>query len=344
MDRSRTSKAPGKLLRLHEQNEALATAAAAGHAATSSSASQQPAAENDAQGAHEERDDSERQRGPQPRGAPPSGKLVLLPPLCVSYALSFLNIKDRAEARLACRTLLELCPAPWKLATVLLDECVSWHDSFQCPQCEHRLDLEGGRCELCPEPSFPYHPPIGRGRKAWACSDPRFTKVYAALMLQVRGEPDATGPDAWRGGTQRKLFELMARFALRSVQRLQRQFVVQIQRDLAARAMLTGATGWTCHGPEGPHFYSQLLECFGHLRVGGKKIPSARWQLMWAFAEMNLAAWELFQARSLHWYGYDTADTTELEHGGGSSSHSAGVTEYISGPFGEGTGKGQEAA
>jgi hypothetical protein len=157
-------------------------------------------------------------------------------------------------------------------------------------------------------------------------------------MLQVRGEPDATGPDAWRGGTQRKLFELMARFALRSVQRLQRHFVVQIQRNLAARAMLTGRTGWTCHGPEGPHFYSQLLECFGHLRVGSKEIPSARWQLMWAFAEMNLAAWELFQARSLYWYGYDTADTTELDNVGGSSSHSAGVSEYISGPFGEGTG------
>jgi hypothetical protein len=119
MDRSRTSEAPGKLLRLREQNEALA--AAAGHAATSSSASslQQPAAENDAR------------------------------------------------------------PAPWKLATLLLDKCVSWHASFQCPQCEHRLDLEGGRCELCPA-SFPYHPPIGRGRKAWACSDPRFTKVCGA--------------------------------------------------------------------------------------------------------------------------------------------------------------------
>ncbi len=73
------------------------------------------------------------------------------------------------------------------------------------------------------------------------------TKVYAALMLEVRGEPDATGPDAWRGGTQRKLFELMARFALRSVQRLQRHFVVQIQRDLAARAMLAGRANWTWH-------------------------------------------------------------------------------------------------
>jgi hypothetical protein len=157
-------------------------------------------------------------------------------------------------------------------------------------------------------------------------------------MLQVRGEPDATGPDAWRGGTQRKLFELMARFALRSVQRLQRHFVVNIERDLAARAMLTGGTGWTCHGPEGPHFYSQLLECFGHLRVGGKEIPSARWQLMWAFAEMNLAAWELFQARRLYWYEYDTADTTKLDNVGGCSSHSAGVSEYMSGPFGEDTG------
>jgi hypothetical protein len=70
-------------------------------------------------------------------------------------------------------------------------------------------------------------------------------------MLKVRGEPDATGPDAWRGGTQRKLLELMARFALRSVQRLQRHLVVEIQRDLAARAMLTGGTGWTCFGEQG---------------------------------------------------------------------------------------------
>ncbi len=256
---------------------------------------------------------------------------MLLPPLCVCLALSFLNIKDRAEARLACRTLLELCPAPWKSATLLLDECVAWHDSFQCPQCEHRLDLEGGRCELCPEPSFPNHPPIGRGGQPWAYSDPRFTKVYAALKLQVRGEPDAKGPDAWRGGTQRELFKLMWRFALRSVQRLQRHFVVQIQRNLAARAMLTGRPQWNWGENLQDPFCCQLIECFGHLRVGGKKIPSARWQLMWAFAEMNFAAWELFSSQSLYWCK-GTADRVDWSWG---SSHSAGVSGFISDPFGE---------
>jgi hypothetical protein len=255
-------------------------------------------------------------------------------PDVLTHIMTFLNIPDRLECRLACRELRAQCPSPWRLAGDLL-EAVNAFDV--CQGCDAKLSFAAGperpadprfnerrlaalACDYSADDDTPGWAWRGDAEEAalnddsFARSDPRRTPAYADLMRRVSARSYATLDDWLATGPftrspspeAERLRELLV-FSRRAARRLSSHHEAGLSVTLAASvAGDMNYSGW---------FPADDDSALWHARDSFPCAFSAAIEL----ATLKVATEELLQSRkdprAMMWFGEDEYhDISGLAH------------------------------
>ena len=272
-----------------------------------------------------------------------------LDPDVLTRIMTFLNIPDRLECRLACRELRAQCPSPWRLAGDVLEavnafdvcsECTAKRSFAAGPERPddprfNELRLEALACDCSAEYDMPGCQWAWRGDAeeaalngtdvccSFARSDPRRTPAYADLMRRVSARSYATlddwlatGPFTRSPSPEAERLRELLMFSRGAALRLRSHHELNISSSLELEA--GSLARWSAPYIIGEADGTAIVA----LEVAHKEEPCA-YNIVNDLASLHVATEELLQSReyprAIYWFGEDSDDGRRINTLEGSS-------------------------